>query len=209
MDKNFIALLSGVDSFVAAKICLDRGMQGEAVYFEYGQPHREVLAVAKLANKLLIPFHTAALDIEMHRKDSAPYYPFRNAILIAMVANILAAQTSTRTIVTGMGTMSSGTMEGYPDTSSQFTAKLMDSLNEGVYEEDEIEILNPVMQWSRPRIFRWLIDNNFKSVIKMTSSCYEGENKKFYWGTGCDICSHCISRQADVDEAYLTIKGKK
>jgi len=202
MGKTFVSLLSGVDSFVATQLCINKGMIGEAFYFEYGQPHEEVLAVSKLATTLSIPLNTADIAIEILRKDSAPYYPFRNSILITTVANMMVTRSDIKTIITGLGTVSSSGANGYPDTSTTFTSKLLDSLNEGVYPEDEIEILNPVMGWSRIKVFKWLFNNGFKRIIKNTSSCYEDGQKRFPWGVGCGICDHCAARQTDVEAAY-------
>lgn len=206
MEKTFVSLLSGIDSFVATKICLNKEMIGEAFYFEYGQPHEEILSVSDLAEELCIPLNTAILDIEILRRHSAPYYPFRNSLMITQLANMIVTKTDIKTIVTGLGTISSKYIEGYPDTSARFTTKLIDSLNEGVYEEDEIGILNPVMSWSKPRIFKWLINNGYNHIIKRTSSCYEDNQKRFNWGIGCGVCDHCLARIADLKMASSTGK---
>lgn len=208
-EFNFLSLLSGLDSFVATKLYMESGKKGIAICFDYGQPEGEIEIAEILANYLGITLEIAELDLDINRIGDSPFYPFRNSIFLTTAANWTLNRTESRNLVTGLGTESSYKMANYPDCCASYIINLMFALNSGVPDNQTINIISPVMGWSKKEIFNWLVNNDLDDLIPMTTSCYEELSRKYNWGIGCGVCPHCEARKADFKLSKANIKNYK
>jgi 7-cyano-7-deazaguanine synthase in queuosine biosynthesis len=166
-----------------------------AITFDYGQPEEELKITEYLANVLGVTLEVAKLELDINRIGDAPFYPFRNAIFLATAANWMMTRTDAKTIITGLGTISSDPALGYTDTSPSFINSFLYALNMGAPDDQLINILAPISGWTKKEIFNWLVDNDFEEIIPASTSCYEDTPRKFPWGVGCNVCLNCLARK--------------
>ncbi|MCB9877133.1 MAG: 7-cyano-7-deazaguanine synthase [Planctomycetes bacterium] len=208
--RSGVALLSGgLDSGVAAA-CFHRepGQRlAAALFCDYGQraARREAEAAARLAQRLDVPLHRAALpwlgdcarragsrlapdtgalptSTVAHPGDAASaaavWVPARNCVLVSMAA-ALAESLGAACVVAGFNREEAAT---FPDNSPAFLTAATAMLALGT--RNAVRVESPTLAWDKPRIVEEALRQGFGAGDFW--SCYEGGEQP------CGTCESCV-----------------
>jgi 7-cyano-7-deazaguanine synthase len=214
-----ILLSGGMDSATTAAIALDRGFEGHALSFRYGQRHQaELEAARRVAAHLGIDDHVV-LDIDLRafggsaltgnlavpkdtpldqigREIPATYVPARNTIFLAFAlawAEVLGA----RDIFLGANAMD---YSGYPDCRPEYFRafqRLANLATRAGVEGHSMTIHSPLIQLSKAEIVKQGMALGVDYSLTLT--CYDPDRG----GRACGHCEACLLRLKGFREAGM------
>lgn len=217
MSKAVVVFSGGQDSTTCLIQALSQYDEVHAVTYDYGQRHREEIAIAqKLAKQLGVISHKMLdvtvlneLAISALTRDAIPvsnqlmenglpntFVPGRN-ILFLTLAGIYAYQIGADAVITGVCETD---FSGYPDCRDQFIKAMQSALELGM--DRPLMIKTPLMWLNKAET--WALADKYHSlelVRDQTLTCYNG-----IIGAGCGTCPACILRSKGLQE-YIDNKS--
>jgi 7-cyano-7-deazaguanine synthase len=211
MSKAVVVFSGGQDSTTCLIQALSQYDEVHAVTYDYGQRHREEIAIAqKLAKQLGVVSHKMLdvtvlneLAISALTRDAIPvsnqlmenglpntFVPGRN-ILFLTLAGIYAYQIGADAVITGVCETD---FSGYPDCRDQFIKAMQSALELGM--DRPLMIKTPLMWLNKAET--WALADKYHSlelVRDQTLTCYNG-----IIGAGCGTCPACILRYKGLQE---------
>ncbi len=206
MSKAYVLLSGGIDSTTCLAIAQEQYGRSyvTAVSLLYGQRHEKEVELARLIadymgaewmfrdiknvigiggltdTGLVIPHVSYA---ELPEGVSPTYVPFRNGLMLSILASIAAADGEAEVIYYGAHAEDAEN-DAYPDCSVPFIAAMQEAISIGTY--GNIVLSAPLMSITKEQVVRWGDDLNVP--WGMTWSCYEGKELH------CGECPTCIAR---------------
>lgn len=212
MNKAVVVFSGGQDSTTCLIYALHKYDQVHCITFDYGQRHREEIAVARelalkldvihkvmdvgLLSELTVSSLTRSnIPVPEHDSDNESdipntFVPGRN-ILFLTLASIYAYQIDARTIITGVCDTD---FSGYPDCRNEFVLALNKALSLGLGRNIDIE--TPLMNLNKAET--WAMADHydaFELIKNQTLTCYNGIK-----GAGCGNCPSCFLRKRGLEE---------
>ena len=216
MSKAVVVFSGGQDSTTCLIQALNQYDEVHAITFDYGQRHREEIAIAQSLGKQLGVASHKVLDVTVLNElaisaltrdaiavsnelmeNGLPntFVPGRN-ILFLTLAGIYAYQLGADTVITGVCETD---FSGYPDCRDQFIKAMQSALEQGM--DRPLTIKTPLMWLNKAET--WALADKYHSlalVKDQTLTCYNG-----IVGAGCGTCPACILRSKGLQE-YLDNK---
>ncbi|QYJ87770.1 7-cyano-7-deazaguanine synthase QueC [Shewanella mesophila] len=216
MSKAVVVFSGGQDSTTCLIQALSQYDEVHAITFDYGQRHREEIAIAQSLGKQLGVASHKVLDVTVLNElaisaltrdaiavsnelmeNGLPntFVPGRN-ILFLTLAGIYAYQIGADTVITGVCETD---FSGYPDCRDQFIKAMQSALEQGM--DRQLTIKTPLMWLNKAET--WALADKYHSltlVRDQTLTCYNG-----IVGAGCGTCPACILRSKGLQE-YLDNK---
>ncbi|QYJ99913.1 7-cyano-7-deazaguanine synthase QueC [Shewanella psychrotolerans] len=216
MSKAVVVFSGGQDSTTCLIQALNQYDEVHAITFDYGQRHREEIAIAQNLGKQLGVASHKILDVTVLNElaisaltrdaiavsnelmeNGLPntFVPGRN-ILFLTLAGIYAYQLGADTVITGVCETD---FSGYPDCRDQFIKAMQSALEQGM--DRQLTIKTPLMWLNKAET--WALADKYRSltlVRDQTLTCYNG-----IVGAGCGTCPACILRSKGLQE-YLDNK---
>lgn len=184
--SSVVVLLSGgVDSLVCAERMLAAGRLAGCVFVDYGHPARQreawrAFAWAERREVRLHVLHAMGLHLgEMtgERGASPQVVPARNAVLLAMAANVAASW--------GAGYVAIGANESdladYPDCRPRF----LDRMSKALHEACGVRVVAPLSFSTKPDIMQEAERHGIREGDAW--ACYGGGPKP------CGACASCVA----------------
>lgn len=220
-EKALVLLSGGQDSATCLLLALQEYTEVECISFYYAQKHQRELESAEEICELLELNHsiidatilqditTSALfncsgntDFPIDPQTNLPtsFVPGRN-ILFLTLASIYAYTRKINTIYCGV---CQSDYSGYPDCRLNTIKALELALCYGL--DKPIYILTPLMHLTKAESINLVKDiYNFKPVMELTHTCYNGMNPP------CKICPSCLLRakgfaDAGINDPLLEVK---
>ena len=216
MSKAVVVFSGGQDSTTCLIQALNQYDEVHAITFDYGQRHREEIAIAQSLGKQLGVASHKVLDVTVLNElaisaltrdaiavsnelmeNGLPntFVPGRN-ILFLTLAGIYAYQLGADTVITGVCETD---FSGYPDCRDQFIKAMQSALEQGM--DRQLTIKTPLMWLNKAET--WALADKYHSlalVKDQTLTCYNG-----IVGAGCGTCPACMLRSKGLQE-YLDNK---
>lgn len=216
MSKAVVVFSGGQDSTTCLIQALHQYDEVHAITFDYGQRHREEIAIAQALGKQLSVVSHKVLDVNVLNelaisaltRDSIAvsnelmenglpntFVPGRN-ILFLTLAGIYAYQIGAEAVITGVCETD---FSGYPDCRDQFVKAMQSALEQGM--DRQLKIETPLMWLNKAET--WALADKYHSlalVRDQTLTCYNG-----IVGAGCGTCPACMLRSKGLQE-YLDDK---
>ena len=193
-----------MDSALATFMARDMGYEIVAVHFNYGQrtQEKELSAFRDLCSFMQItnPYEihldffsqigaSALTDfsISVPKEGVMPgvpvtYVPFRNGIFLSIAAAIAEKEGATALVIGVVEEDSSG----YPDCKEAYIKSMQNSINLGTKDETHIEILRPLVTYSKADIVSKALALGVP--LELTWSCYQNQT------LACGVCDSCRLR---------------
>ena len=209
MSKSYVLLSGGIDSSTALAIAKYTYGSVTAVSLNYGQRHQKEIAFAKQVCKWFNARHLI-LDIEnvmavggltdpnlvIPQKSyqelgdgvSPTYVPFRNGIMIAILAGHASIDPDAVAIYHGAHA-EDGENDAYPDCTPEFMGGMINAVNVGTYRQ--LKLITPLLYMTKADVVTR--GTELDVPYHLTWSCYEGG--KLHCGT----CPTCLARK----EAFI------
>jgi 7-cyano-7-deazaguanine synthase len=208
MTKVFVALSGGIDSTTVLAVACDRYMSEDvtAVSFHYGQRHeKEIEAAQRVAEAFGVKHEV--IDMPMNRVSmltdpsqevpnvaygdivgvSPTYVPFRNGLMLAMLAQLAAPDPNSdddAVIMIGCHAEDAEN-DAYPDCRLDFVGTMGAAIHIGTYYR--VKVSAPLIE-----LYKWEIvalGTSLDAPYELTWSCYKGEELQ------CGICPTCRARK--------------
>jgi len=205
-SKAVIVFSGGQDSTTCLIQALTQYDEVHCLTFDYGQRHREEIAVAQqLCQKFGVTAHKVMdvsllneLAVSSLTRDNIPvppaksgegglpntFVPGRN-ILFLTLASIYAYQVRAQTVITGVCETD---FSGYPDCRDEFVRALNKAVELGM--DYALRIATPLMWLNKAET--WALADYYEQlelIKRDTLSCYNGIK-----GSGCGHCDACSLR---------------
>ena len=223
MQKAYVLLSGGQDSFVCLIWALKKFDAVETVSIHYGQRHSAELRYAGLIAKHFGVKHTiydidrfitsmadSTLLHEGNHNESHPqaanlpasFVPNRNGIFLTVISNH-AFRNNEKRINLVIGTCETD-FSGYPDCRDTYIKAKALELSLGL--DRPVNIYTPLMWKNKAQTFQ-MADKAGKlpELIDLTLTCYSAIEKVNAWGRGCGECPACKLREKGFNE-YLASK---
>jgi 7-cyano-7-deazaguanine synthase len=218
MNKAYVLLSGGQDSFVCLLWARDKFNTLEAISIAYDQSHKvEIDYAKKIATHFGIE-HTiydigdffssiaasSLLDSSNHniQHANAPHLPAsfipnRNGIFLTIAAShAFRKNEKSINLVTGACETD---YSGYPDCRDKYMKTKAAELSLGL--DCHVEIHTPLMWLSKAQTFELASKaGKLKELKELTMTCYDGVEKMNEWGRGCGVCPACKLRRNGYDE---------
>jgi 7-cyano-7-deazaguanine synthase len=217
-EKSYILLSGGQDSFVSLIWAVQNFESIEAVSIEYGQRHSKELHYASEIAKHFGIKHTiydigdffskltisSLLSKQDHNKNHtlaqnlpASFVPNRNGIFLTIISNHAFKQNE-KNINIVIGACETD-YSGYPDCRDVYIKAKQKELSLGL--DVPVKIYTPLMWKNKAQIFKMAHRaGKLDELIKMTLTCYNGDEKMNEWGRGCGECPACRLRKKGFEE---------
>jgi 7-cyano-7-deazaguanine synthase len=218
-NKAVVLLSGGMDSCVTAAIAA-QSHEPVFLHASYGQrtERRERRAFEEIADfyevrerlvvrldhfnqiggsaltdqRIAVPEHESAAEVEKHEGIPNTYVPFRNAHFLS-VAVSWAEMIGARAIFIGAVAEDSS---GYPDCRPEYYRVFQELIRVGTRPETRIEIATPVIAMRKSEIIVRGIE--LAAPLHLTYSCYQAED------VACGVCDSCLLRLRAFAEAGHT-----
>lgn len=214
-----VLLSGGMDSAVCAAITKSQGYEIATLHLNYGQKtqSKELECFHKLSDhfqaitRIVIDVSHFSIiggssltdkNIQVEEAGTtqtgipSSYVPFRNGNIIA-IATSWAEIINARIIVIGATQVD---YSGYPDCREEFFDAMQKAINLGTKPETHIDILTPVLFYSKSDIVK--IGTKLNVPFEYTWSCYSSEDK------ACGKCDSCVLRLKGFRDANYEDKIK-
>jgi 7-cyano-7-deazaguanine synthase len=142
--------------------------------------------------RIAVPEHELAAEVERREGIPNTYVPFRNAHFLS-VAVSWAEVIGARAIFIGAVAEDSS---GYPDCRPEYYRVFQELIRVGTRPETQIEIETPVIGMRKNEIIRRGI--GLAAPLQLTYSCYQAED------VACGVCDSCLLRLRAFAEAGHT-----
>jgi 7-cyano-7-deazaguanine synthase len=202
-NRSLVVCSGGLDSTVAAAICVARGEHTHLLHFTYGcrAETKELDAVAAIAERLGVPYTVRdmsiynAQDSRLLDADSAvaggeagaefahEWVPARNLVMLSLAVAYAEANGFNR-VVLGNNLEEAG---AYPDNEPEFIDRFNKLLPYAVADGVDVQIAMPVGNLMKHEIVRKGLDVN--APLDLTWSCYRNGEKH------CGTCGPCFMRR--------------
>lgn len=229
MNKNSCVVLfsGGLDSTTALHWAKDNFYQVLAISFDYSQKHVIELKMAQsTAKKLDIPLKqiifpftdiisSALIDrdipipesldnIKYRLRPTPTYVPFRNGIFLSIAA-AFAESRRIYNLITGFNIIDT---HDYPDTSSDFTNKMQEAINEGTQgpKSNKFFIHTPLLTKTKSEIIKLGLRLNVD--YSYTVSCYRGREIPCLRCRSCHIRNNAFKQLKMEDPLITRLKGE-
>ncbi len=212
MPKAYVLLSGGIDSSTCLAVASrDHGGLVCAVAVSYGQRHTiEILHAMTIAkhfnaafiqkdltgligvggltdNDLVIPHKSYA---ELPEGVSPTYVPFRNGLLLSLIASIASADPEAVAIYYGAHA-EDAERDAYPDCSVAFIDHMTRAILVGTYGKISLKV--PFAYSTKAQVVQ--VGERLGVPWKDTWSCYEGGE------VHCGLCPTCMARRVAFDKA--------
>jgi len=209
MAKALVLLSGGMDSGTCLRIAcdqFDRSVIGISV--DYGQRHVKEMEFAKrqcvyssVEHRVIDAPHppesmltNADIEVPSISYDeikgvSPTYVPFRNGLLLSIIAGIAQDMEDCEAIYFGAHSEDAENW-AYPDCTPEFIGAMANAIYIGTYHK--VRLHTPLQWLMKTDIVE--LGNKVGTPWHLTWSCYKGEEKH------CGVCPTCISRR----EAFIT-----
>jgi 7-cyano-7-deazaguanine synthase len=220
MSKALVVLSGGQDSTTCAVIAKSQYSNVHAITFNYGQRHlAEIESATKIAKLLGIKHEIIDIGSGILKGDSPlisgnqlglyngvdelpggvePTFVYGRNILFLTIAANRAACLGASNIYIGV---CQADFAGYWDCRQSFIDKMQDALNEGIYGEDRLSIITPLMDLTKAEsvlvAHELMGEQLFNDVFALTHTCYAGVKG------GCGKCHACILRDKGFRDAGI------
>jgi len=221
--KAYVLLSGGQDSFVCLIWAMKHFKDVEAVSINYGQRHGKELAYATEIARHFEVKHTiydigdffskltisSLLSTRDHNKSHslaknlpASFVPNRNGIFLTIISNH-AFKNREKYIHIVIGACETD-YSGYPDCRDIYIKAKQKELSLGL--DVPVKIYTPLMWKNKADIFKMAHRaGKLDKLIKMTLTCYNGNEKLNEWGRGCGECPACKLRKKGF-EVFMKIQ---
>lgn len=214
-----VLLSGGMDSAVCTAITKSQGYEIATLHLNYGQKtqSKELECFHKLSDhfqaiaRIVIDVSHFSIiggssltdkNIQVEEAGTtqtgipSSYVPFRNGNIIA-IATSWAEIINARIIVIGATQVD---YSGYPDCREEFFDAMQKAINLGTKPETHIDILTPVLFYSKSDIVK--IGTKLNVPFEYTWSCYSSEDQ------ACGKCDSCVLRLKGFRDANYEDKIK-
>jgi 7-cyano-7-deazaguanine synthase len=223
VEKAYVLLSGGQDSFVCLVWALEEFDEVEVISIQYGQRHHAELIYADRIAKHFGVKHTV-YDIDrfitsmadstllqkgdhndMHPQAAnlpASFVPNRNGIFLTIISNH-AFRNNEKRINLVIGTCETD-FSGYPDCRDAYIKAKALELSLGL--DRPVNIFTPLMWKNKAQTFE-MADKagKLKELIELTLTCYSAVETMNEWGHGCGQCPACKLREKGYDD-YISTK---
>jgi 7-cyano-7-deazaguanine synthase len=209
IDKTLVLLSGGLDSTAALMWARKRERQTaiEALFIYYGQPsgQRECAAAIAISRELGVPFHRCDVASAFYGATTglfqsrpagqaagvdAAFVPVRNPVLLSVGAAraLMLWPRSKVELVVGFN---AGDVCGFPDCSAAFVGAFENAINEGLGDDELVQVVTPWAKHPKAEIVQWAQQNvpEHMDLIQRSWSCYRE-------GGPCGECTACVTRKA-------------
>ena len=223
MEKAYVLLSGGQDSFVCLLWALEKFDKVEAVSIHYGQRHKAELHYAGLIaghfgirhtvydiDRFITSMAESSLLRNGNHNESHPqasnlpasFVPNRNGIFLTVISNH-AFRNNEKKINLVIGTCETD-FSGYPDCRDAYIKAKALELSLGL--DRPVDIYTPLMWKNKAQTFE-MADNAGKlsELIGLTMTCYNADEKMNPWGRGCGECPACKLREKGFND-YIASK---
>lgn len=209
MAKALVLLSGGMDSGTCLRIAaeeFDRDVIGISI--DYGQRHKKEMEFAKAqcvysgVGHRIIPApppppsmltdtdqEVPAISYDEITGVSPTYVPFRNGLLLSIIAGIAQNMDDCEAIYFGAHSEDAANW-AYPDCTPEFIGAMANAIYIGTYMK--VRLHTPLQWLMKSEIVA--LGQKVSTPWHLTWSCYKGEEKQ------CGVCPTCISRR----EAFIT-----
>lgn len=225
MEKAYVLLSGGQDSFVCLVWALQNFGTVEGVSIHYGQRHSAELQYAAqvaghfgvkhtvydigafintMADSSLLQNGTHNAKHKQAGNLPASFVPNRNGIFLTVISNHAFRNYETRiNLVTGTCETD---FSGYPDCRDNYIKAKALELSLGL--DRPVTIYTPLMWKTKAQTFE-MADKagKLKELIELTLTCYNGNEQLYPWGRGCGECPACKLRKNGFEE-FIASKHK-
>jgi 7-cyano-7-deazaguanine synthase len=218
LNKAYILLSGGQDSFVSILWAKDKFKVLEAISIAYNQSHKIEIEYAK---KIAVYFHiehtiydigdffnsiaaSSLLDESDHNARHlnaehlpASFIPNRNGIFFTIAASHAFRKNEKHiNLVTGVCETD---YSGYPDCRNDYIRAKAKELSLGL--DCRVEIHTPLIWLKKSETFELAHKaGKLKELNELTMTCYNGTEKLNEWGRGCGECPSCKLREKGYQE---------
>jgi 7-cyano-7-deazaguanine synthase len=225
MNKAYVLLSGGQDSFVCILWAREKFATLEAISIAYNQSHKVEIDYAK---KIAAHFgieHTiydikdffssiaasSLLNSGDHniKHENAPdlpasFIPNRNGIFLTIAASHAFGKNEKNiNLVTGACETD---YSGYPDCRLNYMKIKAEELSLAL--DCHVEIHTPLMSLSKAQTFELAHkSDHLKELKELTMTCYDGVEKMNEWGRGCGECPACKLRRKGYEEFVRNINS--
>jgi 7-cyano-7-deazaguanine synthase len=217
-EKAYILLSGGQDSFVSLLWAMHNFRETEVVSLHYSQSHKKELKYASHIAKRFKLKHTI-YDLgnffnittvssllangdhnnlhQLAKYLPASFVPNRNGIFLTVAANH-AYKNGEKHLNLVIGACETD-FSGYPDCRNSYMQAKQLELSLGL--DKPVTIHTPLMWKSKAQIFEMAEKyEKLKELIKLTLTCYNGDETLNEWGRGCKECPACMLRIKGYEE---------
>ena len=219
MSHAYVLLSGGVDSSTCLGHALEKYASVTAISMLYGQRHvKEVKHAGRVAKVMGV---NAGNDVEFMIKDitqimgvggltdpslvipnasyeelgegvSPTYVPFRNGILLSLIAGLAAADPEAKAVYYGAHAEDAEN-DAYPDCSVAFMMHMRNAIEVGTYGRIYLEA--PLIAMTKAEVVK--LGDEYDVPWDVTWSCYEGGEHH------CGVCPTCRARRDAFKDAEV------
>ncbi len=224
--KAYLLLSGGQDSFVCLTWGMERFDEIETISIAYNQRHsKELEYAAKVAKHFGVKhtiyninnFLSAISDSSLlnngnhntHHQQAnnlpASFVPNRNGLFLTIISNHAYRNNEKHIqIITGVCETD---FSGYPDCRDEYIQAKAKELSLGL--DCDVTIHTPLMWKNKAQTFEMAANaGKLQELIKLTLTCYNGDEQQHDWGRGCGNCPACILREKGYLE-YISMVNDK
>ncbi len=189
-----------IETEFAKKIC----KMNELDFKEITIPLNDILHSALLNENEKIPD-----SVEKSRSSGnvpVTYVPFRNGLFLSLAAGI-GESLNIRNIVTGFNLIDT---PDYPDTTSEFTIKMEEAINQGssaAVTGEKFKIHIPLIKLKKYEIIK--LGFELGADYSYSISCYRGKERPCMSCPSCDIRNSAFKRLKIIDPLIQRLEEKK